>query len=1087
MATFMQKFAEMLRLVRLEKRWHKAACILAAVVVFCTTYMLILPAVTMESRTSCGMSEHIHKFSCYLDDDVLICTVPEHTHSERCYIKTTDGNITDGNVTDGNVTDGNIADSDLSEPETVPQSTDGFSFEGTPPVQQNEVTAQTAPQSTASQQISAPSSAESADGQQSDIEAFVASLTQEERLALSFLSDADRKAVIELSYAIYCLPTVDEFYERLEAYYDSGDEDGELQYFPDTQELTISAYARYQNIEQLEDYIIGLSKLFDLKGVFSNYSFSTFTTGTSSAVTFNYINRGWSAVAPVVIYGGNATEKITTGSAINQYWNGIVVEYNSTEGYYYVSNKYAGGSSTSAATVRSLEATTAKGFVIFIWMADSGATSAQIAAANVATNVEIGDRVLVSVDPTTLSSGYSSGGYGTVQFYEYIPPEVETEEDLELYKDTSEPSDSQIDDGGGKVTSADGAVITTKTIDGTSEENVFDITLTVQTKTDVQTFLSEPDMAVVIVMDISNTMNTKFTNDTISRYDAAVVAASSFIDQFAQNTAGLSKIGFVAFNTSAHEIFGLQPCANTSQATALKNEMKADTNNIISNYVTDDRTRFTNVEGGLKRAYDMLKTSGNANQYVILLTDGFPTTYLKNNSASSTNYEGYDPYTPSGTKGADGVFYDYVTGYYCSYGTSYSDKASIKARQMATSIKNSGGKIFSVGVDVAGQTIAMYDGRTGLSVIDRTSTTYEIGGANDLNAYKNWLGNGVGSGYYYDSTDQAGITAAFNKIFEEIRKLNEQSTKTVWTATDPMPVHDEESQVVGFIHFYDKDGNVVGAPDPETLTGTHAEGAENTANHKDNVVYWDLKKSGYTTTTEGSVTTYYYKLKYRVRLVNEAPPFVENTVYDTNGEAHLDYKTIVTTNGVQEASELKNVSFSKPAVQGYVAGFSFFKKDDFSKPLDGAVFTLLHDDGSCSRCHGDGTSITDSTVHDEMYTNVHKAHIIGPYTATSKSDGSVTFTGIPSGHSYIMTETLIPPGYIDSGSTYNVVVAYDEITVTETKRDGTVKVWDSAANNVFNYGHILPETGGIGVHWFYIAGAALMMASIVILVKKKKK
>lgn len=1079
MAALMQKIAEVLRLIRLEKRWHRVARVLAVAVVFCTTYMLIMPAITMADRAVCGMSEHTHKFSCYLDDDVLICTIPEHKHSESCYIRETDGNVTDGNVTDGNISAGYIA-----EPETTLQET------GPVKPDINEYTATTMPSvpQTVVQQTTLPLVQSSSDTVSGGIEAFEASLTQEQRILLSVLSAEDRKAVIELSYAIDCLPDADEFYSTLDEYYENGDEEGEIKYMTDTQQQMISVYAQYQNFEHLESYMIGLPKLFELKDIYSNFSISTFTTGTSSAVTFNYINRGWSAVAPVVIYGGNATEKITTGSAINQYWNGIVVEYNSTEGYYYVSNKYAGGSSTSAATVRSLEATTAKGFVIFIWMADSGATSAQIAAANVATNVEIGDRVLVSVDPTTLSSGYSSGGYGTVQFYEYIPPEVETEEDLELYKDTSEPSDSQIDDGGGKVTSADGAVITTKTIDGTSEENVFDITLTVQTKTDVQTFLSEPDMAVVIVMDISNTMNAYYPTGQTSttRYDAAIKSAENFINQFASQTSGLSKLGFVAFNTDAHEILSIQPCT-TSNAASLISEMKADTKAIIgaSGYA-DAHTRFTNVEGGLKRGYDMLKNSGNANQYIIFLSDGFPTTYLKNNAASSTNYEGYDPYTPSGTKGADGVFYDYETGYYCSYGTSYSDKASIKAREMATRIKNADAKIFSIGVDVGGQTIDGYE-TTGLSVIDRTSRVYEIGDSSSTSAYTNWLKNSIGSGYYYDSTNSAELEAAFANIFEEIRNLNEQSTKTVWTATDPMPVHDEESQVVGFIHFYDKDGNVVGAPDPETITGTHAEGAENTANHKDNVVYWDLKKSGYTTTTEGSVTTYYYKLKYRVRLVNEAPPFVENTVYDTNGEAHLDYKTIVTTNGVQEASELKNVSFSKPAVHGYVAGFSFFKKDDFSEPLDGAVFTLIHDDGSCSLCHGDGTAITDSTTHDNIYTNYHEPHVIGPYSAASENGGTVTFTGIPSGHSYIMTETLIPPGYIDSGSTYKVVVAYDELTVTETKRDGTVKVWDSAVNNVFNYGHILPETGGIGVHWFYIAGAALMIASVVILVKKKKK
>lgn len=106
MAAFMQKIAEVLRLARLEKRWQKAARILAIVVVFCTTYMLILPAITMENRANCGMSEHTHRFSCYLDDEVLICGIPEHKHSDACFIeKATDGNVTDGNVTVSDVND----------------------------------------------------------------------------------------------------------------------------------------------------------------------------------------------------------------------------------------------------------------------------------------------------------------------------------------------------------------------------------------------------------------------------------------------------------------------------------------------------------------------------------------------------------------------------------------------------------------------------------------------------------------------------------------------------------------------------------------------------------------------------------------------------------------------------------------------------------------------------------------------------------------------------------------------------------------------------------------------------------------------
>lgn len=43
-----------------HKRWQKAVSILACVVVFCTVYALILPAVTMEKTAYCGKEEHTH-------------------------------------------------------------------------------------------------------------------------------------------------------------------------------------------------------------------------------------------------------------------------------------------------------------------------------------------------------------------------------------------------------------------------------------------------------------------------------------------------------------------------------------------------------------------------------------------------------------------------------------------------------------------------------------------------------------------------------------------------------------------------------------------------------------------------------------------------------------------------------------------------------------------------------------------------------------------------------------------------------------------------------------------------------------------
>ncbi len=71
---------------------------LASVVVFCTTYALILPAITME-EAFCGITEHVHTEACYtqadpVEEKQLVCTVDPsdyHEHSEECY--DTEGNL----------------------------------------------------------------------------------------------------------------------------------------------------------------------------------------------------------------------------------------------------------------------------------------------------------------------------------------------------------------------------------------------------------------------------------------------------------------------------------------------------------------------------------------------------------------------------------------------------------------------------------------------------------------------------------------------------------------------------------------------------------------------------------------------------------------------------------------------------------------------------------------------------------------------------------------------------------------------------------------------------------------------------------
>ena len=285
------------------------------------------------------------------------------------------------------------------------------------------------------------------------------------------------------------------------------------------------------------------------------------------------------------------------------------------------------------------------------------------------------------------------------------------------------PSDSQVRRRGGETASDKGdGVKISKTIQGTELENVFDITLTVQTPTEASVFFEEPDIAVVIVMDISNTMNSNFGGKT--RYEAAMDAAENFLDKFARNNStGISKIGYVAFNTDAHQIFGLTPCTNGTQAKALKNTMRTNTGKIINaaNY-GDSYLRFTNIEAGLNMARNMLSKVSNEHKYIIFLSDGFPTTYIRSGD------EGYNPYDSTGKR-----FKDRVLNKPCTYGTSYSDEAAIRAREMASAIKGSGITIFSIGVDVGGQTIQQYitqsEKANGFSVVDRTDASYEIGDA----------------------------------------------------------------------------------------------------------------------------------------------------------------------------------------------------------------------------------------------------------------------------------------------------------------------------------------------------------------------
>ena len=86
MKKLLAKIRKILKDRRTRQLLTRIVSITAAVVVFITTYALVLPAITMESEANCGIPAHQHDDSCY--EDRLICgqvESPGHQHTDACY------------------------------------------------------------------------------------------------------------------------------------------------------------------------------------------------------------------------------------------------------------------------------------------------------------------------------------------------------------------------------------------------------------------------------------------------------------------------------------------------------------------------------------------------------------------------------------------------------------------------------------------------------------------------------------------------------------------------------------------------------------------------------------------------------------------------------------------------------------------------------------------------------------------------------------------------------------------------------------------------------------------------------------------
>ena len=75
MKALLRKIRQILRDRKVRRIFTRLISTVGAVVVFVTTYALVLPAITLEINAGCGIEEHQHDDSCWTE--VLTCEKEE--------------------------------------------------------------------------------------------------------------------------------------------------------------------------------------------------------------------------------------------------------------------------------------------------------------------------------------------------------------------------------------------------------------------------------------------------------------------------------------------------------------------------------------------------------------------------------------------------------------------------------------------------------------------------------------------------------------------------------------------------------------------------------------------------------------------------------------------------------------------------------------------------------------------------------------------------------------------------------------------------------------------------------------------------
>ena len=603
-----------------------------------------------------------------------------------------------------------------------------------------------------------------------------------------------------------------------------------------------------------------------------------------------------------------------------------------------------------------------------------------------------------------------------------------------------ESSDQQIDNRGGVTyykgegtsqttvdQKSDYDVSVSKTIAGTGTENQFEITLEVTTTQKLDELKVSADAAVVLVMDVSNSMKETLsgadTSDTSKmRITMAKTAAKDFLEKYADVEGDATRmISVVEFGANAKTVLdwtevsgGTSTAAGAIDSVQIgfdcfpynqANVMQYYNRYYCSNcgeYCRRNHTCYkdsgaTNIDAGLRLAYNLVNDlKGQAayqdiqNYHVILLSDGSPTQHSStSNATTSTSFIAKETGGGSITWKSD---YDYAVS------------SAAAVRSVATL-----------------HTIAYASSWVGMSVYPDGTNNYADSGPDryPLRGYpskltdflKNRIASSTNTAYTAD--DLESLLNTFEAINQSIASLAQ-----AWTVTDPMAANIKLDVNSLGNRYSDPDGCISVTEDDNGLQTIH----------------WNVLEDQVAGTNGSGSTQYFvYRLNYTITLNNLE---TGTDKVPTNGTTTLTYILTDDPNGeIPAGKDPSTAIFQVPEVHGLTGGFEFTKTD---KNNTKAVFGYQTQSGSELQ-----------NVATFTLTHSSSCGCGGAYTTQASTvQNKVTFANIPSGHTYTMTET-VPAGYDQSkAQTYTVTVAWGKVTVQDAS--GSVVYTENKAMTVEN-------------------------------------